>query len=175
VALANIFASGAKAEAQTPSFGARGASQILAASAAVLPGFIQAIAVMNSKPPQTKGFYYGGETGDENGKFVGKVHANEYVVPSFIRSEPAVVNATGVIEAYRQNAISTGRTTAQSSNANSNTDSTGGGVDMASLVKMMEQTMAIVQQNSMKKVYFVNQDYNDFNEETAKIEFLAQR
>jgi TP901 family phage tail tape measure protein len=177
VAISNAVASGAKAEAQTPSFGARFTAQSAAVIGGILTGISQAVKILNQKPPETKGFYMGGETGDENGKFVGRTHANEYVIPSFIRHEPAVMNATGIIESYRQNAMDAGRTSNQSGGVSSgeNIQAGAAGTDMAMVVGLIQETMAVVKQNSMKKVYFVQQDFNDFNEETTKIEFLAQR
>lgn len=211
-AISAAVLSGAKAEAQTPSFGARGAAQTMSVIGIVMSGIAQAVGVLTRDSPSASGVtvgtgtisgtvrprpedpgadfspirgnYFGGETGstpmpfgDKDGPFVGGVHANEYVVPSFIRHIPAVVNATGVLEAYRQNAISTGRTTDGSMPVfqDANSSAPGGGVNFERLEGMMMMVMQAVKDNAEKKIYYVESDYQLFKDEKTKIEFLAQR
>jgi TP901 family phage tail tape measure protein len=124
----------------------------------------------------TNRYYYGGETGDENGKFVGMVHANEYVTPSFIRHHPAVINATAVTEAVRQNAIRSGNTSYSGPPpAMGAADISGGGMggDNMQLAELMNEVKQIKMAMN-RPVVFAQNEYERFQDQTVKIQNINQ-
>lgn len=175
-AISATMAASAENPANATTFGAAGAFQLATGIAKIVAVAAQARAATNVSIPEytQKGFYYGGETGDENGKFVGRTHAFEYVAPKFVRHEPAVINAIGVIEAYRVNAIRTGQTNVsgqppQFSNSNPSMSS---GTDTNALFGMILQA---IHAQGDKKVVLVKTDWDRFNDDDQAITFSAQR
>ena len=132
-------------------------------------------------PPQ-RTYYYGGETGqafsgwsDANGPLVGGVHANEYVVPSFVRHRPAVINATRVIEGERQAAMGKGALRqAQGNNVGENTNIGGGGASNAEVMQMGVMILQAIHAQGNKPVVFFQHEKDLFDQEYTKIKFAAQ-
>lgn len=175
VAISEAIASAAKGDPYTLPI------RVFGASAAVISGFV---AVRNAysqagsppSPPPVQGFYYGGETGDENGQFVGRTHKFEYVAPTFVRHEPAVINAIGVIESYRQNAIATGRTSYSGPPPSfAQANSSAGDLDNTTMIQMFSILIEEVRKTGNKPVAFYSNDYENHLEELRKIEFLAKK
>lgn len=125
----------------------------------------------------TNRYYYGGETGGEAGKVVGLVDGEEYVTPSFIRSNPAVINATAVIESVRQNAIRSGNTSSSGSNVgneinfsnNTGIGSNGNGMLMEMMAEMKMMKMAM-----NRPVVFSTTRHKEFLEQEIKIQTINQ-
>lgn len=72
-------------------------------------GAIQTALIAKSKPSKPKGYFEGGHVGgsgnyDERGRELadGPLHANEYVIPEWLRRDPQVARIEGFIEARRR-------------------------------------------------------------------------
>lgn len=72
-------------------------------------GAVQAGLIAANKPKKPQGYFLGGETGgsgnyDERGRELadGPLHANEYVIPEWLRRDPQVARIEGFIEARRR-------------------------------------------------------------------------
>lgn len=72
-------------------------------------GVVQAGLIAANKPKKPQGYFLGGETGgsgnyDERGRELadGPLHANEYVIPEWLRRDPQVARIEGFIEARRR-------------------------------------------------------------------------
>jgi TP901 family phage tail tape measure protein len=182
-AISKTSAMSAANPANATTFGAAGAIQFATGLVRILAVAAQARNTANVSVPDAPTKYFGGETGsgngnklwqDQYGPIVAGVHPDEYVVPSFVRHEPAVINATSVIEAYRQNAISSGKTSGFSdpvSTAGSGSEM-GQGQDVKPYFEMVMK--AIVAQGN-RPVVFVKQDYERFEKDDQAITYSAQK
>lgn len=127
-----------------------------------------------SSTPKRRNYYFGGETGtasmgwsDANGPIVGGVHANEYVVPSFIRHRPAVINATRVVEAERRMALRGGYTQPGKPTFFEGGETGGESTDMTAVVAGIQQgnlMLAAIAEGLLSgsiKAYVVDQQVGD--------------
>ncbi|UZR95926.1 phage tail tape measure protein [Chondrinema litorale] len=86
------------------------AIKVAAAITTVLANMVKAKNLMDSEEiPSAPSFFYGGDTGskalyrDQYGPVTGAVHANEYVIPEYLRKDPEVADFERIIEAKRTN------------------------------------------------------------------------
>lgn len=112
-ALAAAEATGPGAVITTPLFIAEMFALVIGAAAKVKAAFGDAgntPKAPSAKSAPTVSFYDGGDTGrgrglgygDQYGEYAGYVHFGEYVVPSYLRRDPVVVDAERYIEARRK-------------------------------------------------------------------------
>lgn len=112
-ALAAAEATGPGAVITTPLFIAEMFALVIGAAAKVKAAFGDAgktPKAPSAKTAPTVSFYDGGDTGrgrglgygDQYGEYAGYVHFGEYVVPSYLRRDPVVVDAERYIEARRK-------------------------------------------------------------------------
>jgi len=185
-AISAASANSEKNPANAVTAGVAGALQFAAALIRIIAASSNAkktadVTVPEKPSPKTKGFYYGGETGDENGKFNGYTHANEYVVPSFIRSNPAVINAVAVTEAVRQNAMGSSLKNYATNSSMSTNDSNQLGSksnenqDMLMLTSKMVEYMERMEKVAKAPVTFYANEYERFTEEQKLITFQNKK
>lgn len=196
--------SGAKAEAQTPSFGARGTTQMLSTIAIVLNGMAGAARIISAQAPSVpnlsgpggggggngvpdntmiptgypSGFYYGGETGRGPGAGRDRFGNIRGVVHEDEYVAPVFVrHLPNVINAI--GIIEAERQKAMGYTSNSTL--TGSGMSRISSTggddvnAMFEMVMMAIEKQGSRPVVFYANEFEVFQKEQSKIKYISQR
>jgi tetrahydromethanopterin S-methyltransferase subunit G len=124
-------------------------------------------------------FYHGGDTGDQSigmgdqhGAFTGYTHANEFVIPEYMRNDPYVAN----VERYIENKQRTGSGGATNVNVNPNVSASVNVNDAATMKEAAIAMLAAADKMSRGvPAYFNNREYQRATDEFTTKETTRSR